>query len=87
MYSPEVAALVNSTTNQWWGIFESKQQQYDFLFHLLGKNRFKKINYIKKSVRNKKTAKAEEEDQEKMFANANFMSVKQLRELQNDALL
>lgn len=87
MYSPDVAALVNSTTNQWWSIFETKQEQYDFLFNLIGKNRFKKINYIKKTTKAKKKAKSEEEDLEKMFANANFMSIKQLRELQNDELL
>ena len=87
MYSPDVATLVNSTTNQWWSIFESKQEQYDFLFNLLGKNKFKKINYIKKAAKTKKKSKSEEEDLDIMFANANFMSLKQLRELQNDALL
>ena len=87
MYSPDVAALINSTTNQWWSIFDTKQQQYDFLFHLIGKSKFKKINYIKKAAKNKKPAKTEELDQEKMLAHANFMSIKQLRELQNDAIM
>ena len=28
MYSPDVASLINATTNQWWSIFDNKQQQY-----------------------------------------------------------
>jgi len=87
MYSPDVAALINSTTNQWWDIFDTKQQQYDFLFHLISKSKFKKINYIKKAAKNKKPTKTEELEQEKMLAHANFMSIKQLRELQNDAIM
>lgn len=82
MHSPEKAALINSTTNKWWSLFDTKQEQFDFLMHLLNKSKYKKIDYIKKAAKQKK---ADEEKQmiEKSFANNNFMSVKQLRELQS----
>jgi hypothetical protein len=82
MHSPEKAALINSTTNKWWSLFDTKQEQFDFLMHLLNKSKYKKIDYIKKAAKQKR---ADEEKQmiEKSFANNNFMSVKQLRELQS----
>jgi hypothetical protein len=82
MHSPEKAALINSTTNNWWSLFDTKQQQFDFLMHLLNKSKYKKIDYIKKVAKQKK-ADDEKQMLEKSFANNNFMSVKQLRELQS----
>jgi hypothetical protein len=82
MHSPEKAALINSTTNKWWSLFDTKQQQFDFLMHLLNKSKYKKIDYIKKAAKQKK-ADDEKQMLEKSFANNNFMSVKQLRELQS----
>ena len=82
MHSPEKSALINSTTNKWWSLFDTKQQQFDFLMHLLNKSKYKKIDYIKKAAKQKK-ADDEKQMLEKSFANNNFMSVKQLRELQS----
>jgi len=82
MHSPEKAALINSTTNKWWSLFDTKQQQFDFLMHLLNKSKYKKIDYIKKAAKQKKVDD-EKQMLEKSFANNNFMSVKQLRELQS----
>ena len=82
MHSPEKAALINSTTNKWWSLFDTKQQQFDFLMHLLNKSKYKNIDYIKKAAKQKK-ADDEKQMLEKSFANNNFMSVKQLRELQS----
>jgi len=82
MHSPEKAALINSTTNKWWSLFDTKQQQFDFLMHLLNKSKYKKIDYIKKATKQKK-ADDEKQMMEKSFANNNFMSTKQLRELQS----
>ena len=82
MHSPEKAALINSTTNKWWGLFDTKQQQFDFLMHLLNKSKYKKIDYIKKATKQKK-ADDEKQMMEKSFANNNFMSTKQLKELQS----
>jgi hypothetical protein len=82
MHSPEKAALINSTTNKWWSLFDTKQQQFDFLMHLLNKSKYKKIDYIKKATKQKK-ADDEKQMMEKSFANNNFMSTKQLKELQS----
>jgi len=82
MHSPEKAALINSTTNKWWSLFDTKQQQFNFLMHLLNKSKYKKIDYIKKATKQKK-ADDEKQMMEKSFANNNFMSTKQLRELQS----
>lgn len=87
MYSPDVAAVVNATTNQWWSVFDNKQEQYDFLYHLIAKSKFKKINYIKKVAKKSKAEKAEQEMQDRMVAHANFMSIKQYQELQKDICL
>jgi hypothetical protein len=82
MHSPEKVALINSTTNKWWSLFDTKQQQFDFLMHLLNKSKYKKIDYIKKATKQKK-ADDEKQMMEKSFANNNFMSTKQLKELQS----
>ena len=82
MHSPEKAALINSTTNKWWSLFDTKQQQFNFLMHLLNKSKYKKIDYIKKATKQKK-ADDEKQMMEKSFANNNFMSTKQLKELQS----
>lgn len=87
MYSPDVASLINATTNQWWSIFDNKQQQYDFLFHLLAKSKFKKINYVKKTAKKQKAAKDEQEELDRMIAHANFMSIKQYQELQKSVCM
>ena len=87
MYSPDVASLINATTNQWWSIFDNKQQQYDFLFHLLAKSKFKKINYVKKTAKKQKAAKDEQAELDRMIAHANFMSIKQYQELQKSVCM
>ena len=85
MHSPEKAALINQTANQWWSVLVTKQEQYDLLFHLLGKNRFKRVSYIKKKA---KAAKEKiDEELELKIANSNYMSTKQLNELRNFELM
>lgn len=84
MYSPEKAILINSTINKWWSIFETKQEQYDFLLNLIGTNKFKKIKYIKKAAKKAKTDKDDVEENLARFAHNNFMSVQKLKELQTE---
>lgn len=87
MYSPDVAGLINATTNQWWSIFDNKQEQYNFLLHLIAKRKFKKINYIKKADKKQKAAKNEQQELDRMVAHANFMSTKQYQELQKSVCM
>lgn len=82
MYSPEKADLINSTINKWWNVFQTKQEQFDFLFVLFGQNNFKRIDYLKKKKSEKPKKDSEDLNFEKQAAHNNFMSVAQYRELQ-----
>jgi hypothetical protein len=48
MYSPDIAQVVNETTNRHKEAFTLKQDQYDFCFNMLPKRKKKKIEYFKK---------------------------------------
>ena len=58
MYSPELATVVNNSTNWLYSIFETKEQYYKFLFTITPRVKQKYIRYIKK-------VKPGEEDKEK----------------------
>ena len=47
-YSKEIAEYINQTSNVYTGIYTSKQEQYDFLYNILPKIKFKRLNYVKK---------------------------------------
>ena len=49
MYSPEMATIINSTTNWLYPIFEDKRSYYKFLLTVLPKVRRKHIPYVKKA--------------------------------------
>lgn len=76
MYSADVAGLINNTVNKWWNIFDAKQEQYDFLYHLMPKCRFKRINYVKK---NKKETIKDKEDYSALAANNMCISTRELK--------
>jgi hypothetical protein len=48
MYSPEIANVVNESSNRLFASLTTKQEQYDFLYNLLPKCKRKRIEYIKK---------------------------------------
>jgi len=48
MYSPNMAQLVNNTTNWLYSIFETKQQFYQFTKAIFPRVARKRIHYIKK---------------------------------------
>ena len=48
MYSPNIAEIINHTTNRLFPIFETKKDNYKFLLAVLPKCRFRRIKYIKK---------------------------------------
>ena len=48
MHSPDSAHLVNLTTNRLHSVFSTKKDSYTFLFNILPKSKFTKIQYIKK---------------------------------------
>ena len=48
LYSPNLAIVINSTTNWLYSIFETKQDYYRFVSKVLPKVKYKHIPYIKK---------------------------------------
>ena len=54
MYSKEMNNYINESSNKYWNLFDEKDEQYNFLYYLLPKLKFKRINYIKKLKKEKK---------------------------------
>ena len=55
MYSPNLAIVINSTTNWLYSIFETKQDYYKFISKIIPKVQRKHIPYIKKVKETKTT--------------------------------
>ena len=55
MYSPNVATIINETTNKYYSIFDTKPESYNFLVKIIPKQKPFRIRYIKK-------VKAEKDD-------------------------
>ena len=51
MYSPQMSVLINNTTNKYYGVFETKRENYKFLVSFLPKSRPYRISYIKKGTK------------------------------------
>jgi hypothetical protein len=76
MYSSDIAQILNETTNKYGKLFQTKQEQYDFILNMLPRVKKKKINYIKKVKE-----EAKKEDPEiALIAKAMEMSKRELEE-------
>lgn len=53
MHSPELANFVNETTNKYSSVFDSRKELFNFYISIFPKAEFKKINYIKKEIKEK----------------------------------
>ena len=53
MYSKEVANYINETSNKFWSLFDDKQNQYKYLYNILPRLKYKRIQYIKKLKKEK----------------------------------
>lgn len=53
MYSPQLATIVNLTTNRYSSIFETRNSHYRFLCSVIPKVKIYRINYIKKTSKEK----------------------------------
>ena len=53
MYSPQMATIVNHTTNIYWPILTSKYDHHKFLLGVIPKSKIFRINYIKKRKQSK----------------------------------
>lgn len=57
-YSKEIAEYINQTSNTYAGIYTSKQEQYNFLYNVIPKIKFKRLNYVKKTKKEDKDEEA-----------------------------
>ena len=46
---------VNETTNKYWSLFDDKISQYNYVFSIFPRLKFKRLNYLKKIKKEKKT--------------------------------
>ena len=53
MYSPQAAVIVNHTTNTYWSVLQSKYDHLNFISRVIPKSKIYRINYIKKSKKDK----------------------------------
>lgn len=77
MHSPELATIINNTTNRLWSICQTKQEWYNLYLNVLPKVRFKKIEYIKKPKADKE--KAEDLEAIKFLAKQLELSVREVK--------
>ena len=54
MYSPQLATIINYTSNYYYPVLSSKQDHHDFLRRVIPKSKIYRIAYIKKSKSKKK---------------------------------
>jgi len=76
MYSSDIAQILNETTNRYGKLFQTKQEQYEFVLNMLPRVKKKRLNYIKKV---KEEAKKEDTELA-LIAKAMEMSKRELEE-------
>jgi hypothetical protein len=54
MYSKELNEYINETSNKYWNLFDDKINQFNYLYNLLPRLKFKKISYLRKIKKEKK---------------------------------
>jgi hypothetical protein len=75
MYSADNAKIINETSNTYGSILGSKQDQFDFLFNIIPKQKNKRrIEYIKKS----KEKNPETKDSNNAIARYTELSVREI---------
>jgi hypothetical protein len=58
MYSPQLATIINMTTNRYYSVFESKKDHYNFLLSITPRVKQYRINYIKKQSKKSESDEA-----------------------------
>ena len=84
MYSPKCAVLVNETNNRLWSVFQNKRDWYRFNLTLIPRNRFAKIEYIKKAAKEKSTTKSDDEQIYRILAKNLEISVREVKSYVTD---
>ena len=82
MYSDVSAEIINETTNRYWPALTSKEDQYNFLYHIFPKFKRKRIDYIKKNKEDK-TEKKETLDIDSLLAQRYQISKREIQLYKN----
>jgi len=67
MHSTKSATLVNATSNRYWSVLSNKLDWYRFSLTLFPRNRYTKIEYIKKATKESSKEKTERNEEEKIY--------------------
>jgi hypothetical protein len=78
MYSPDMAKIINETSNKYIQTLTTKEAQFEFLFNLIPKLKRKHLSYIKR----KKETSSNDEDINYVEMIANKLEISQ-REVKN----
>ena len=76
MYSSDVAYIINETSNKYGKLFQTKEEQYQFVLNMFPKVKKKRINYIKKIKEEPK----KEDNELALIAKAMEMSKRELEQ-------
>lgn len=71
MYSPEIARLLNETSNRQWSSLSDKEMWFNYLHAVVPHCRFKKIAYLKK----KKDTEEKAKNKETLHKVANYLEI------------
>jgi cell shape-determining protein MreC len=83
MYSKEINEYINETSNKYWNLFDDKLNQYNYLYRLLPRLKFKKIAYIKKTKKDKEI-KEEKQLIPEFFSQREYKQNKELSDFLNN---
>jgi len=75
MLNKQTCQIVNTTTNTMYQVFENKTDHYKFLHYVIPRERFKRINYIKKI----KPEKQQQDDDTKLIAKNMQLSTREIK--------
>jgi hypothetical protein len=65
MYSPDMAKIINLTTNRLYPVYNNKKEWYQALLGIIPKTYYKRIKYIKKKVTRKEQKQNIDKDKDK----------------------
>lgn len=74
MLNKQTCQIVNITTNTMYQVFENKSDHYKFLHYIIPRERFKRINYIKKNKSEK-----QQDDDTKLIAKNMQLSTREIK--------
>lgn len=81
MYSPNMAIIINNTTNWLYPVFETSSEYYKFLLKIVPQSKKKYIKYIKKT---KSDSPSEEDQNICHIAKELELSQREIREYENN---